>query len=478
MKLKSIFAKQMFLYLGILFISFVMLGTVLSMAYSKYYISEQEEQLISQGKKISDEFARAYYTGVINKNELNFRLQILEDYMNASVFLLNPNGKVEIASSGINQNWIGQSITDDAIKGVLEGKVVTVQGKVNGMFVESVLTVGYPITMGKNLLGGIFMCTSMPEIEKSVSGMYKAGIASMIIAMLVGAVMVYFSCRRISKPLMEMNNAAKIIAGGNFEKRIEIESEDEVGQLAASFNNMAESLFEHEKVRRDFIANVSHDLRSPLTSIQGFLNAILDGTIPSEKEEHYLNIVLDETKRLTKLTNDIVDLSRAESSSIALELQEFDINELIRDTLDSLEQRISKKVIDASVVFEEDFTMVIADPDKIQRVFYNLIDNAIKFTNEYGKIEIETTIKSNDKVFVYVRDNGKGISDVDQRHIFDRFFKADASRGEDKKGGGLGLAIAKEFIKVHNETISVNSSQGKGTEFMFTLSLAMPKIFR
>ena len=182
---------------------------------------------------------------------------------------------------------------------------------------------------------------------------------------------------------------------------------------------------------------------------------------------------MEETSRLTKLTNDIVDLSRAQTSNLTLEETEFNINELIRDSIEKLEPRFKEKDISVDIVFFEKDTIVKADEDKIRRVFHNLVDNALKFTDVSGNIKIETALKNNNKITVSVKDNGKGISEEDQKYVFDRFYKADASRGEDKKGGGLGLSIAKQFILAHGENIGVKSEEGKGTEFIFTLKLAM-----
>ncbi len=472
MRGKSILRKQMLLYMGILLFSFAMLAATLSLVLTGYYVNEKEEQLVKQGRKVAEQYVKSFYTGIDGLQKLNNEIQVLEDYMEASVFFVNKDGELILASQGISQSWVGQTITNEAIEGVLEGKIVSVEGKINGMFVESVLTVGYPIQLGEQNIGGIFMCSSMPEIEKNISQMYKACFACVVIAMFFGSILVYFSSRKISKPLMEINEAAKVIAGGNFDRRISIRENDEIGQLAKSFNNMAESLYTHEKDRREFIANISHDLRSPLTSIQGFLNAILDGTIPKESQEHYLNIVLEETQRLTKLTNNIVDLSSAQEGKIILDKSEFDINELIRDSLEKIQPRFMEKEIKADLLLAEKETLIDADRDKIVRVLQNLLDNALKFTDRGGSIEVETTIEeSGKKVYIAVRDNGKGISEEDQKHIFDRFFKADTSRGEDKKGGGLGLSIAKEFIKAHGENIICKSNLGEGTEFVFSLPL-------
>lgn len=470
MKIKSIFTKQLLLYIGTLLAVFILVGITLSMVYTQHYMDEAKENLINQGMKISKEYKKAYYfTGDLSN--LEYELQILEGYMAASIFFIDKNGVVVLTSPGINDAWIGQAIANEGvIKSVLEGNVVTLQGKINGMFDEPVLTVGYPLQTDQ--IAGIFMCTSMTEIERSLQGMYKMGFIILTAVMSIGIVLVYIFSKKITKPLLQMNEATKVIAGGNFEQRIEIKSEDEIGQLAESFNHMAESLDKYEKVRRDFIANVSHDLRSPLTSIQGFLGAILDGTIPQEKQFHYLNIVLEETKRLTKLTNDIVELSRAQTSNITLEKTRFDINTLIRESIERLEPRLQQKDIKIDAIFAEKETFVCADEDKIARVIYNLVDNAIKFSDIGKKIEVETVLQQNKKLLVSIKDYGKGIAEEDLKYIFDRFYKVDSSRGKDKTGSGLGLCIVREFLLAHGENIAVKSEKDKGTTFVFTLKLA------
>ncbi len=469
MKIKSIFTKQLLLYVGTLLATFILVGIILSLVYTQHYMDERKEELINQGMKISKEYKKAYFTGDLSR--LSYELQVLEGYMAASIFFIDKNGVVVLTSPGIDDEWIGQAITNQGvIDSVLEGNVVTLEGKINGMFDEAVLTVGYPLQTEP--IAGIFMCTSMPEIERSLQGMYKMGFCILTAVMGIGMILVYASSKKITSPLLQMNEAAKVIAGGNFEQRVEISSEDEVGQLAESFNHMAESLDKYEKVRRDFIANVSHDLRSPLTSIQGFLGAILDGTIPEQKQEHYLNIVLEETKRLTKLTNDIVELSRAQTSTITLEKKRFDINDLIRESIERLEPRLKQKDIQINAMFAEKETFVCADRDKIARVIYNLVDNAIKFSGEGEQIEIETALKENKKLLVSVKDYGKGISEEDVKYVFDRFYKVDSSRGKDKTGSGLGLSIVREFLLAHGENIAVKSEEGKGTTFLFCLKLA------
>lgn len=468
MKNQSIFGRQLYLYVGTLFISFLLLGVTLSVVYTQHYMHEMEGRMIEQGKLISKEYARAYLTGSFEN--LSYELQALENFMEASVIFINRNGVVVKTTSDIKQEWIGQAIKNtDIMQGVLDGNIVTVEGRLGGMFDEQVLIVGYPLKIGQ--MAGVFMCTSMPEIERSLRGMYQAGLFSLLVVMAFGIWLVYYFSKRITRPLLSMNEAAKVIAGGDFQQRVEINSDDEVGQLAVSFNHMAESLNNYENVRKEFIANVSHDLRSPLTSMQGFLNAVLDGTVPPEKQEHYLKIVLEESKRLSKLTNDIVDLSRAQSSAVTLSCSSVDINELIRGNILRLESRLNEKRLRVEAAFEHQQTFVWADKDKIDRVLYNLLDNAIKFSPPEQAIEVETTWQGN-KVIIHIRDFGSGISKEDQKHIFQRFYKADSSRGVDKLGSGLGLSIVREFLLAHGESITVKSQIGKGCEFVFSLKLS------
>ena len=188
-----------------------------------------------------------------------------------------------------------------------------------------------------------------------------------------------------------MNDIAKTMAEGDFKRRIIVDSEDEVGELAESFNHMAEELNQLEELRRGFLANISHDFRSPLTSIKGFIQAILDGTIPLEFQEKYLNIVLEETDRLTTLTNEILDLTSMESENINLEKTNFDLHDLIRKIVIQFEQRLKKKQINLNLIFQHEVLLVYADSDKIKRVLYNLIDNAVKFIGEKDQIIIDTS---------------------------------------------------------------------------------------
>ena len=268
-----------------------------------------------------------------------------------------------------------------------------------------------------------------------------------------------------------MNKAARIIADGNFDRRIDVTTNDEMGYLADTLNYMSGELSKSGEYQHKFVANVSHDFRSPLTSIKGFVEAIMDGTIPPEMQDRYLKIVVDETERLEKLTQSLLTLDKLDSKGRPLHMNDFDINRTIKNTVATFEGICRKKMITIELHLESETLMVHADMEQIQQVLYNLLSNAIKFSPDHSTITIETTEK-NDKIFVSVKDHGIGIPKSSINKIWERFYKIDRSRGKDQKGTGLGLAIVKEIISAHGQHINVISAEGVGTEFIFTLEKA------
>ena len=281
--------------------------------------------------------------------------------------------------------------------------------------------------------------------------------------------LVYIFSLKISNPLKQINEAAKKIAKGEFKDRLIITSQDEVGQLSNSFNEMAVALSSLEEMRRDFIANVSHELRTPMTSILGFLNGIIDETIPLNKHKEYLTIVVEEVNRLNRLVTDLLDLAKMEAGQVSLNLKIFDINELIRRCIIKLESIIVEKNIDIETYFDEESIQVYADIDSIERVLTNLLHNAVKFTLENGKIILRTEIVK-DKINISIEDDGLGIEKNEIDNIWERFYKSDKARTKVKGGTGLGLAIVKNIINEHKQEIWIESEIQVGSKFTFTLN--------
>ncbi len=270
-------------------------------------------------------------------------------------------------------------------------------------------------------------------------------------------------------PLSKISIATKEYAKGNFSyPPISSKSSDELTELSDSINFLVNQFKTLEEDQKKFIANVSHDFRSPLTSIRGYAEAMMDGTIPSEMHEKYLSIILSESERLTKLTSNLLVLNTWDTKKGKLDLSEFDINVIIKNTLASFEGQFSRKKILVNLTLASSSYIVKADIVKIQQVLYNLIDNAIKFSNPNSFIDIDVADR-NDRIYVSIKDHGQGISRENLKKIWERFYKTDSSRGKDKFGTGLGLSIVREIITSHDEDINVISTQGVGTEFIFTL---------
>ena len=284
-------------------------------------------------------------------------------------------------------------------------------------------------------------------------------------------VFLFFYLLGFDRPLREIVRGARHFATGNLSYRINIHSKDELGELSSALNRMAAELKKNNDYQAAFLSNVSHDLRSPLTSIKGFSEAMIDGTIPPEMHGHYLEVIAGEAERLEKLTSQVLSLEKMQNGEAALTQTDFDINALLRATAEVFEGSCRKKKIRIRLLLTGTELPVRADRAKIQQVLYNLLDNAVKFSNKNAAIELESAIRHG-KCFVSVRDEGTGIPAADLPRIWDRFYKGDPSRGKDRAGSGLGLSIVKEIITAHGQTITVTSTENTGTEFVFSLELA------
>lgn len=317
----------------------------------------------------------------------------------------------------------------------------------------------------------IFVHTSVGDLNDLKRDIIMSFILPFIAALGIVMLIVGIFANNLSKPLGKLNKVAISVRSGDYQKRVEgILRNDEIGQLADNFNKMIDEIETLDKSRLSFISDMSHELRTPMTTINGFITGIIDGTIEYKRQEYYLNLVKDEINRLNRLINNLLLLSRIESEEVKLEKTDFDINTTISKTLANMENIIRDKNIKVMIKFDEKVTFVNANEDDIERVLFNLIHNAIKFSEPKGQIRIKTEIKK--KAIIYVEDRGIGIEDNELISIWNRFYKTDKSRSADKTGTGLGLSIVKKIISNHDETISVNSKLAKGTTFYFTVTLS------
>jgi len=319
-------------------------------------------------------------------------------------------------------------------------------------------------------VGILLVCYSETVNTHTVNTIKAISLASLLI-MIVTLVALYVITERIASPLRQMSDATKKFAAGKFDTRLPVNGSDEISELARSFNTMAESLADIEYTRSSFLANVSHDLRTPMTAISGFIDGILDGAIPPEKHEYYLKIVAEEVRRLSRLVSQLLDISRLEAGNRKFEKTAFDICEMARIILLSFENKIEEKKLDVEFTVSDERIFVYSDKDAINQVLYNICDNAVKFSRESGKYIINVK-DAQDKVKVSVYNEGVGITEDDLPHVFDRFYKSDKSRGVDKLGVGLGLYISKTIMDNLGEKISVRSEYEKYCEFEITISKA------
>lgn len=473
MKIKSTFGKTFIYYIIVLLVSTFLLSLGFTGIFREYFYSEQKNDLLNQAMKISDIYTQSYVNEVFDEYYFESEIAILDKYMDYSFFMTDKNLNVIAESKDILNESVKNKISpfpeyDD----ILNGKIRWIKGNIDDVYSQSRYILCYPIIHNNMVESIVFVSVPLSELIENINRMYIIVAFFLLLAFILGFVTINLVVSEFVKPVRELNSAAKYISKGNFEEKIEIRNNtnDELKELCHTFNKMAENLESLEKRRREIISNISHDLRSPITSIRGFLQAMLDGTIREDKYKHYMEIIYKETERLQILSDNILDLTKLDNSVNALNITEFDINSVINEVINLIKVRADEKNIYLKMVTESERISVKGDIEKIRRVINNLVDNAVKFT-EKGGIIVCSKIKDG-KAYISVEDTGIGLSDEEQTRVFERLYKADASRGMDKTGSGLGLAIVKEFVKAHKQTIELESEKGKGSKFTFTLDLA------
>jgi len=446
------------------FISIASLGSYLAQSYVE---ETRADALYKEANYIAYNYVEQYTQNQITLKDLRRQLDAIDIYLNSSIWIMNREGRVLVRSEVSDTSR--EPIIIEDFDPMDMGKSYYCKGDFYGRFSTETLTVLAPISSNMKTDGYVAIHTPMHLIKAESDRILNVTYICFLLIYVFSFLFFFMIHFAILRPLKKINKAVHEYSSGNFKHEIPVESADEIGVLSAGLNYMATGMGNADEYQKKFIANISHDFRSPLTSIKGYVEAMLDGTIPAEFQEKYLNIVLFETERLNKLTQGLLTLNNYDTKSSHLELTDFDIHSVIKNTAASFEGTCIKRRISIDLLLSQRTLHVHADMGKIQQVLYNLIDNAIKFSDSNSVICVETTEK-NDKVFVSVKDTGIGIPKDSISKIWDRFYKTDLSRGKDKKGTGLGLAITKEIIQAHNENINVISTEGIGTEFIFSLS--------
>ena len=467
MKRKSVIYKLLITFSSITTVILVLIGILLSMIINRQYLSEKRE-LIENYIGIIEESTSKF---INNNDEVGYKdlintMKIIKLSVNMDSIVVDSQGYVYEVSDEklLYLKYRKIDIKDSDLSLLKENKLIE-KDFINESN-KKVKVDYYPLFGNGSFNGIIILIPNNTDI--SFPNLYAVIWISVLIAVIFSDIIAYYFAKKILiNPLSEINNAAKKLAKGEVEKRVYIESYDEIGELADSFNMMAESLEKVDLARREFISNVSHELRSPITSIKGFITGIIEGVIPKDRENYYLNIVNDEVSRLSRLVADLLDISSMESGKFKMNIDKIDINEIITLCILNLQGKIEEKKMNVEVIFADNHQYCFADRDRIIQVIINLIENAIKYGNEGGKIQIETYAKG-DKVFTSIFNTGENISKEDINKIWERFYKVDKSR-TNKISTGLGLSIVRLILTQHKQDIWINNIPDKGVKFTFTL---------
>lgn len=465
----TLYIKFVFAYLIFGLLSFLTIATLTSHLTLNHLVDQKVDVLYREANLISSRYASSFFGDQSAVEDVRSHLEVIDTYISAQIWIVNPQGRVLIHSRQATD--LDNPIIIENFDPISGGGKYYQTGNFYNMFSEKVLTVSAPITSNFKTRGYVIIHSPMSYLYESRDRLLNVSYISLLIMFFLSLIILAAFTIIVYIPLKKITIAANEYASGNLKYELPVKKDDEIGYLAASLNYMSSELSKVDGYQKKFIANISHDFRSPLTSIKGYVEAILDGTIPSEMQEKYLNIVLFETERLNKLTSSLLTLNTFDTKGNFLDITDFDINSVIKNTAASFEGTCKTKKIRIELILSGKTQYVSADMGKIQQVLYNLIDNAIKFSHNNSILYVETT-ERNEKIFVSVKDTGIGIPKDNLKKIWERFYKSDLSRGKDKKGTGLGLSITKEIIQSHNENINVISTEGVGTEFIFTLSKA------
>ncbi len=474
LKLKlQIFKKYFFLTVAIIVICLIFMATILGFVISNYLVSEKRSSLAECCNSISKITASGQLDDEDFLNTLGYLAPIVTKTLDAEIIITNTSGEPIYCSCELFDEYSSCEHSELEIPArIIESTLNNKEFYENGNFDGNLKTTNY--IYGKRLYdenGKNYAIVYALSQSASVGYFFMNIIRMLLTASIVTIIFmffaVYYVSYRLTKPLTLMSEAAGCMAKGDFSRRIPVTTDDEVGELAIAFNNMTDSLVKLESTRRSFVANVSHELKTPMTTIGGFIDGIIDGTIPQEKQNEYLRIVSDEVKRLSRLIQSMLSLSKLESGEMKINLSQFDISAMLIDIVIAQQQRIESKNINITGLDSLNQNIVTADSDLIHQVVYNLLDNAIKFTADGGEITFNIYADSN--IHFIIRNYGIGIDDKDLPHIFDRFYKTDRSRSAIKESTGLGLYIAKTIIDIHKGKITVRSKSNEYTEFEFWL---------
>lgn len=481
-----LFAKFLAVMTSLILISYVVLSTSLMVFMSNHWTKTQRNALL-ESVTTNAQYCERILESCRTETEIQNAMMLICNNIGVTakstdtdMFVCDVDGNVIVCKEAFQNGYSysgemvcfshrGYKIPSGVLAETQKGGYFE-DKKIQGLYSEKTFLAGAPVKVNGTVYAYVFSAApvqySFKEYSKNIFNMY---VSSALFSAALSFIVVYAFTEKLTNPLRQMSNATKAYAKGDFSRRVDVKGRDEFADLCQSFNRMASSLAIMESSRRSFVANVSHELKTPMTTIDGFINGMLDGTIPEEKHDEYLRIVSDEVGRLSRLVTSMLNLSKIEAGELELKLTDFDLSNTAVACLLTFEQMIENKHIEIKGLENLEKTVVRGDSDMLYQVVYNLIDNAVKFTPDRGSIEISITKSNRNEVNFSIKNSGAGIPPEEIGRIFERFYKVDKSRSYDTKSAGLGLYLCKTIIEMHGGNIYVQSVKDEYTQFGFKI---------
>lgn len=465
---ESIFAKYFATVVAIISVCVILFSAIVLGSTKGQWIEDKDALLSKNVKIISSLFENSTDYYGFDKLQIYGTIDAISEIIDSTIFLVDENGSCYYSvGEENNAPKNGYIINSNVILKATKAKYVET-GDLNGALGERCFVVGYPIIINGTQNGVVFASIPLKQSNSYTTDIFKITLYAGLIVLLIAFISTYLASAQLTKPLRQMAAVVKRVESGDFSAKLSLQRQDEIGLLADAINKMVISIGALEGMRREFVSSVSHELKTPMTTISGFVDGILDGTIKKEEQSKYLRIVSDETKRLSRLVNSMLQLSRLESEEMKLNKTTFNISDMIISVFLSFERKIDEKNLTISGLDLLQPISITADKDLIYQVVYNLTENAIKFSNEGGEISV-VCYANKQNINFSIKNTGEGLGSQEMSKIFDRFYKTDRSRSKDKSGMGFGLYIVKTILNLHNGKINVSSILGEYTQFDVTL---------
>lgn len=465
----SIFRKLLITYLSIIVGAITVISLGLSIAYINHVFDEKHKTHIVTAQRVNT-LVNDYYKGKIGSSELDSSINTIGYITDSKVYAINIDKEAleNPNATNLSDELVEGSIIEDLGR-ILDGSTVYKKNQYSKKFDTYVVFTGTPLKTDIGISGAILIYSPISQISSDIISIIKIIWFCALFVIIVSALVIYYSSLRISRPISDMEKAAALLARGEITEDILVDSRDELGKLGQTFNYMKRQLENTEIMRREFIASVSHDLRTPLTSIKGFVQGMMDGLVKPQDMQKYLTIIMNETTKLISMTGEILEVAKIQSGSITLDKKNFEIKAFLEEILWGLEALIADQNIIVNIQCDE-FLHVFADPDRLRQILVNIIGNAIKYNQDYGELQIKA-FKDSDTLTVSIKDTGIGIPAEELPYVFERFYRVDKSRHSAAGGTGLGLNIVKSLVELHDGRIWVSSTVDKGTEVTFQLPI-------